>query len=115
MDNISLLSKINSVVENLDFSIFAELISTISDLIKNEKQKQELKEVMDEVVFGLIKINYDLEDENLEIEFYKLLEELVVIGFDVGKILINELKLAKNSENQTKVIQMLETIIKATS
>lgn len=113
MDNISLLTKINSISESLDPHTFSDIIFAIQDLIKSEKEKQELKEVIDEVISGLILITYELEDENLESEFYKLLDDLVNLGFDMGKILIKELSTVKNSEKLTKVIAMLETIVKA--
>ncbi|OMJ72405.1 hypothetical protein SteCoe_29168 [Stentor coeruleus] len=115
MDNQSLLTRINSVAETLDPTIFSELVSTIQEQIKSERQKQEIKEIIDEVVIALIRITYELEDEKIEGDFYKLLEDLVVSGFDIGKVLIKEIKCVSNSEQQTKVITMMEIILKASS
>ena len=115
MDNLNLLSKINSVVEAFDPKIFLDLIATLQDIIKYEKQKQELKEIIDEVIDGLIRISYEIEDEKIENDFCILLEDLVKIGFDIGKTLIKELLSVTNSEQQAKVINMLETILTASS
>jgi hypothetical protein len=115
MDNSEILHRLNAVSETLDPTIFAEIVSTIQEQIKSEKEKQEIKEIIEEVVLGLIRIVYDLEDEQVENEFYQLMEELVAIGVDVGKILMGEFKYVKNSEQQSKVIEMLEKTLKAST
>lgn len=115
MDNSELLHRISAVSETLDIKIFSEIVSTIQEQIKSEREKQEIKEIIDDVVLGLIRIVYDLEDENVENNFYDLMEELVIIGVDVGKVLMGEFKYVKNSEQQCKVIEMLEKTLRASS
>ena len=115
MDNSELLHRISAVSETLDIKIFSEIVSTIQEQIKSEREKQEIKEIIDDVVLGLIRIVYDLEDEKVENDFYDLMEELVVLGVDVGKVLMSEFKYVKNSEQQSKVIEMLEKTLRASS
>jgi hypothetical protein len=85
MNNTILLTKISSVCDNFDPILFLDLILNIKNLVANEKYKQELKEIMDELLQSLIKINYELEDERIEDEFIQLLDQLVIAGFDVEK------------------------------
>ena len=115
MNNTELLNRISTISETQDPKIFGEIISTVSEQIKSEKQKQEIKLIIEDVAHGLIRFYYDLEDEKFEQKFFELLDELVVMGVDIGKILIGEFSFVKNSEQQTKVIELLEKTLKASS